>query len=134
MGSSGFRGRSGGGRRGAALLCAALAGGSISAPPPAFAQERWMAQEGQALAILPAPQGDTAIASASIVCDEQRWSFRLDLQVEEELETGEVSFVVDGSEFAAEAKPTAAGQLEIFVPFKAIEPLMRGLRVTLTCI
>jgi hypothetical protein len=96
---------------------------------PAGAQERWLAQEDRAEAILPGPSGTDAVISATMICAEQRWSFRLAFDGEVEPRAGAAVLTVDRSAFETQAD-LSGGELVVDVPFEALEPLKRGLRLT----
>jgi hypothetical protein len=129
MENGGFRSRPAGDRRPSALLWWAIAAGVFLPHQPVAAQERWAQEKEQAIAALPSPQGTSAVAGGSMICAEQRWSFQLDLGGEAKATGGAMTLFVDGNEFATESE-AAPGRIEITVPFEALEPLKRGLRLT----
>ncbi|MGY6708031.1 MAG: hypothetical protein ACXIVF_06855 [Rhizobiaceae bacterium] len=97
---------------------------------PALAQERWQAEEERAEARLPAPQGETSIVSARLVCAEQSWSFFLTTDTSEVgSRQGTVELRVDGNETPTQATFSEEG-LEISVPFETLDPLKRGIGLT----
>ena len=109
-----------------AMLCALL-----FLLPQAAAQERWQAEEDRAEASIPVPRNETNIASARMVCAEQRWAFELSTQeAGATLAEEEAEIRVDGTAFAAQAA-FAPGRVEVAVPFEALDPLKRGIGLTI---
>ncbi len=100
------------------------------APTPAMAQERWQAAEESAEAALPAPQGQTSILAARMVCAEQNWSFSLSTgETAIEPGGGEVELRIDGNTTPTQAT-ISANHIEIAVPFETLDPLKRGVTLT----
>lgn len=118
-------------RASSALLL--LAAACVLAAPPARAQtgERWVADETQARATLPAPRGDTKVTGAALSCAAQRW--RLDVAVAEGAAAGDgdAAIEVDARAFSLRRAPDGDGWAFV-VPRAAIEPLKNGLRLTLS--
>lgn len=115
--------------RGWSGFCAAafLLAGALSAT----AGERWEEAGSGAVAILPVPLKATAIASGSLFCDEQRWSFRLRVPPAVQFPRQQVDamIVIDGADFAAEAS-FSPGVATIAIPFEILEPLRAGNRLS----
>ena len=109
-------------------LTAVLGALPLLLPPVAAAQERWQAAEDRAEAALPAPQGETVVASARMICAEQRWSFELATEEADATlaEEGEAEIRVDSAAFAAQAA-FVPGRVEVAVPLEALDPLKRGM-------
>lgn len=99
-------------------------------PQTAPAQERWQAAEDRAEAALPMPQGETVIASARMVCAQQRWSFELaTAEAGAAPEDGAAQIRVDGTAFGTQATFTP-GRIDVTVPIEALDPLKRGIGLT----
>lgn len=112
------------GKRGLAALLA-------TAAFPAFAADRWQEAGSGAVAILPAPLKSATVTGGSIVCAEQRWSFRLRLEASAlaVAEERDGTIAIDGAAFPAKAH-LDPGVLTVAAPFEAIEPLKAGNRLS----
>lgn len=109
-------------------LAAGLAAAVLAAPPAAAqGADRWAADETEARAILPAPQGGTSMTGAALSCQAQRWRLHLDFAGSMAPEADSAVLDVDGSSF--DLKATAGDGLTLAVPRAAIEPLKAGLRM-----
>ena len=105
-----------------ALLAALL----LTLPLAAAAQERWAAPEDRAEAVLPPPQGDTAVSAASLACAERQWTFELSPRQPVDLAGAVlVELEIDAATFAAEAE-FSSDRIAIALPSDALEPLKRG--------
>ena len=117
-------------RVGLALPCAALA--VVIAGQPAVAQQpdRWVADEALASATLPAPSAGEVV-SATLSCEAQRWSVRLDLGDDARPEAGPATMTIGSRAFDLETRPDG-NVLTARLPRDAIEPLKNGSRLELT--
>lgn len=128
--ASGKAPRARGAARTTALLRTAISAlGLVLAAQPALAQatDRWAADEVEARATLPAPQGETAVTQAALSCAAQRWSLHLTLAGTVPDGNAAATLDVDGRVFETRAA-AADGGVRIAVPRAAIEPLKAGLR------
>ncbi|MFI0842712.1 hypothetical protein [Mesorhizobium sp. IMUNJ 23232] len=107
-------------------LAGVLLAASLGISAPALASDRWEEAGSGAVAILPVPVKATAITGGSLVCAEQRWSFRLRTDdrvassgfVQAKLTVDEESFPV-----MAEQRP---GLITVPIDFAMIEGLKSG--------
>ncbi len=108
------------------LASLTLAGAATAAP----AADRWQEAGSGAVALLPKPQSAQGIASATLYCIEQRWSFlfRLDGASGEAPERAAGVLTVGGEPFAVEAVGRKGG-LDVEVPFEVLQPLREAARM-----
>jgi len=108
------------------LATLALAG----AAGAAAADDRWQEAGSGAVALLPKPQSAKGIASASLYCIEQRWSFlfRVDGEDGGSLEPAAGVLTVGGEPFPVEAA-ARNGALDVEVPFEILQPLREAARM-----
>lgn len=119
----------------ACTILPALALGLIWAlPAGAQGTDRWAADETGARATFPTPQGQTAVTSAALSCEAQRWTLHLALP-ENPVPSGAATagetgatLDIDGAVFEMTAAVVDGG-LDIALPRPAIDPLKGGLRV-----
>ncbi|CAG0957687.1 hypothetical protein RHIZO_00532 [Rhizobiaceae bacterium] len=109
----------------AALLAGLALAGAAAAAPVA---DRWQQAGSGAVALLPKPQSAKGIASATLYCIEQRWSFlfRVDDASGETPASGILA--VGGEPFAVEAAGRN-GALDVEVPFEILQPLREAARM-----
>lgn len=127
-----LRGQKRGGARAAgyaALLMAAAGLAAMPLPAAAQAGDRWAADETEARASLPPPAGNAGVTGAELTCAAQRWRLEIALAGAVAAGEGEAVLRVDANAFPARAA-AADGVLTVAVPRAAIEPLKRGLRLT----
>lgn len=109
------------------LATFALVGAAAAA---ASAADRWLEAGSGAVALLPKPQSAKGIASASLYCIEQRWSFlfRLDGEGAPVPEPAAGMLTVGGEPFPVEAT-ARNGALDVEVPFEILQPLREAARM-----
>lgn len=104
-----------------------LLGGILAGPAGTQDRPRWQADETEAAAALPLPEG-AGLAGARLSCAEHRWTLALTTETPVAETRSDATLIVDGKSFASEA--IAAGTLiSIPVPYGAIEPIALGLRM-----
>lgn len=110
------------------LFAAALLASVGGTPSHAQTQDRWVAEEAEASAVLPAPRGEARVSGAVLSCAAQRWTLRLDLAEGVKGANGGGALVVDGNSFdlTVEGKGST---LTMAVPRLAIASLKAGLRM-----
>lgn len=108
------------------LATFALAGAAAAASTA----DRWLEAGSGAVALLPKPQSAKGIASASLYCIEQRWSFlfRLDGEAAAAPEAAAGVLTVGGEPFPVEAA-ARNGALDVEVPFEILQPLREAARM-----
>ena len=108
------------------LATFALAGAAAAASTA----DRWLEAGSGAVALLPKPQSAKGIASASLYCIEQRWSFlfRLDGEAAAAREAAAGVLTVGGEPFPVEAA-ARNGALDVEVPFEILQPLREAARM-----
>ncbi len=111
----------------AAFLASLALAGAAGA---ATVADRWQEAGSGAVALLPKPQSAKGIASASLYCIEQRWSFhfRVDDASGETPEPAPGVLTVGGEPFAVEAA-VRNGALDVEVPFEILQPLREAARM-----
>lgn len=105
----------------AAVLCAALA----ASVPPAAAQSAWTAAEGEARAVMPAPERGSPFTGGTLSCAGQVWTMALTTGTEAPVPGADGTAVlsVPRGDFPASSTSVPAG-VEIAVPHAALEPMM----------
>lgn len=107
-----------------AVLASAVPAGAASAA------DQWQEAGSGAVALLPKPQSAKGIASATLYCIEQRWSFlfRVDGASGATPEPAAGILTVGGEPFPVEAA-AHNGALDVAVPFEILQPLREAARM-----
>ena len=100
----------------------------ICLPVHAQTQSRWQAHEEEALATLPLPRDQQNVSAASLSCNAQKWTLRIDFAETPPGEGAEAAIRIDGMRFSADVERDGTA-LTIRVPREALEPLKAGLRL-----
>lgn len=102
----------------------------IAATVPAVAQAAWTAPEGQAYAMLPAPEPGTQVTGGVMLCDGQIWTLSLALEPDGSIEgaDGNATLTARGQPFSV---PSSLGNssVDLNIPYEALEPMKAGIRL-----
>ncbi|MEO4001160.1 hypothetical protein [Mesorhizobium sp. CAU 1732] len=110
------------------LLAASIIACGAVAPSHAQTPDRWVVEEAEANAVLPAARGEARVSRAVLSCVAQRWTLRLDLAEGVEGADGGGALVVDGNSFDLTVE-SEGRTLTMAVPRRAIGSLKAGLRM-----
>lgn len=108
--------------------CLALALGQHAAAQDA---NRWLADEGEARAVLPSPGGSKRVTTASLSCVAQRWNLRFELEEKPATADGPAVLTIDAQPFELSVS-AEDGALIARVPRPVLVPLKNGLRMQIT--
>lgn len=102
----------------------------LAASAPAGAQTAWTAPEGQAYAMLPAPEPGTAVTGGVLLCDQQVWTLALALEPDGTIEGAEANTTLTarGQPFSVPSSQ-GNGSVDLNIPYEALEPMKAGIRL-----
>lgn len=102
----------------------------IATTAPAGAQEVWTAPDGQAYAMLPAPEPGTPVTGGVMLCDGQVWTLSLALEPDGSIAgaDGNATLTARGQPFSVQSS-LGNGSVDLNIPYEALEPMMAGVRL-----